>query len=101
MITIDEDWNDGEFEVNINRCHECAAHFQYCRHSEDEFVTEFNDLGEFIKHYFSNSSIIGNYEKPSMMGEFEVYLRGVGFKSQRDSLDRYFIFKKSQRNRFP
>jgi hypothetical protein len=36
-----------------------------------------------------------------MMGEFEVYLRGVGFKSQRDSLDRYFVFKKSQRNRFP
>lgn len=44
---------------------------------------------------FPHASIIGNYEKPSMLGEFEVYVRGLGFKSMRDNLDRYFIFKKS------
>ena len=36
-----------------------------------------------------------------MLDEFEVYLRGVGFKSQRDMLDRYFIFRKSSVGRFP
>lgn len=101
VIAVANDWNEGEFEVNINRCTQCANHFQYCRHSEDEFVTQFNDLGDFITHYFPNATVIGNYEKPQMMGEFEVYMRGVGPKSQRDNLDRYFLFRKSQRNRFP
>lgn len=36
-----------------------------------------------------------------MLGEFEVYLRSLGYKYQRDHLDRYFIFKKSLRSRFP
>lgn len=30
-----------------------------------------------------------------MLGEFEVYLRGIGFKSQRDKEERYFLFRKS------
>lgn len=30
-----------------------------------------------------------------------MYLRGVGFKSSRDSYDRFFIFRKSQKGRFP
>ena len=30
---------------------------------------------------FPNAVIIGNYEKVSMLDEFEVYLRGIGFKS--------------------
>ncbi len=36
-----------------------------------------------------------------MLGEFEVYIRSVGFKSLRDSMDRFFIFKRSQRGRYP
>ena len=26
------------FEVNINRCDDCYLHYQYSRHSEDEFI---------------------------------------------------------------
>jgi len=44
---------------------------------------------------FPNANIVGNYEVPDHLGEFEVYLRGVGFKSHRDSLDRFFIYRKS------
>ena len=74
----------GEFEVSINRCSNCAAHFQFCRHSEDEFVNKFNEVGEFILQSFPHATILGNYEKPSFLGEFEVYLRCLGFKSMRD-----------------
>ena len=45
-ILIPEEWNTGDFEVNINRCTECVAHFDYCWHSEDEFIEQFNNLGE-------------------------------------------------------
>jgi len=37
-IVIPEEWNVGEFEVNINRCSNCTHHFDYCWHSEDEYV---------------------------------------------------------------
>lgn len=37
-IAVTDEWNAGEFEVNINRCSECAHHFQYSRHSEDEYI---------------------------------------------------------------
>ena len=36
-----------------------------------------------------------------MISEFEVYLRGIGFKSLRDEKERFFLFRKSQKNRFP
>lgn len=36
-----------------------------------------------------------------MLGDFEVYVRSLGFKENRDSLDRYMLFKKSSRGRFP
>jgi len=61
----------------------------------------YNEIGEAIKGIFSNVEIIGNYELPDHIGEFEVYLRGLGFKSKRDNLDRYFIYRKSQSGRFP
>jgi hypothetical protein len=44
---------------------------------------------------------VGNYEKPQMLGDFEVYIRGLGFKELRDEYDRIFLFKKSRRGRFP
>jgi len=30
---------------------------------------------------FMNANIIGNHEVPEHLAEFEVYVRGVGFKS--------------------
>ena len=36
-----------------------------------------------------------------MLGDFEVYIRSVGFEAKRDKMDRYFLFKKSLRGRFP
>jgi hypothetical protein len=44
---------------------------------------------------------VGNEEKVSMLDEFEVFLRGIGFKSQRDARERFILFRKSQRGRFP
>ena len=26
-IELDEHWNEGKIKVNINRCHDCAAHY--------------------------------------------------------------------------
>ena len=50
---------------------------------------------------FPQVKIRGNYDEPSLLGEFEVYVQCLGFKSMRDELDRYSIFRKSQRGRFP
>jgi len=36
-----------------------------------------------------------------MLGDFEVYIRCLGFKENRDSLDRYMLFKKSVKGRYP
>jgi hypothetical protein len=80
-LELPETWADGKFEVNINRCDDCFYHYSHSRHSEDEFVNQFNDLGDAIIALFPNASIVGNQEKVSMLDEFEVYLRGIGFKS--------------------
>lgn len=100
-MDLSDKWNEGKIEVNINRCVECIHHFNYSRHSEDEFINTFNEIGDAILGIFPNAVINGNYEKPQFLGEFEVYLRGAGFKSHRDSFDRFYIFKKSQKGRFP
>ncbi len=76
-----ENWADGKFEVNINRCFDCIYHFHYCRHAEDEYVNNFNDIGDAIQSLFPNAIITGNYEKPNLLGDVEVYIRGIGFKS--------------------
>jgi hypothetical protein len=36
-----------------------------------------------------------------MLGEFEIYVRSAGFKHRRDAQDRYFIYRKAHRGRFP
>ena len=100
-ISIPDEWNNGGFELNINRCFNCSAHTQYCRHFEETFVELFNFLGEIIATIFPKVSIKGNYDKPRLVGEFEVYVRCLGFKSMRDEYDRYFLFKRSQKGRFP
>ncbi len=50
---------------------------------------------------FPNANIVGNNEKVGLLDEFEVYLRGAGFKDRRDNLDRFILFRKSHTNRFP
>ncbi len=76
--TINEDWAEGKFTVNITRCHECHLHFNYSRHSEDEYVNAFNEMASEIQTLFNVCEVIGNREKPSYSGCFDVYLRGVG-----------------------
>lgn len=100
-LEMPDGWLDGKIEVNINRCNECFLHYHYSRHSEDEHVNQFNSVGDAILGMFPNALIIGNYEKVAILDEFEVYIRGLGFKSQRDPLDRYFLYRKSQKARFP
>lgn len=80
-ITLADNWGEGKFDVNINRCYNCYIHFKYSWHSEDEFVTQFNELGDAIQSIFPNANIIGNHEIPDHLAEFEVYVRGLGFKS--------------------
>ena len=96
-MTVDEKWNEGEIEVNINRCSNCEAHQIYARHEENEYVQAFNDSGDAIQSMFPNAIVKGNYEKPKLLDEFEVYLRGVGWKKarDRDESDRFFIYRKS------
>lgn len=83
-MELSDKWNEGKIEVNINKCRGCIHHYNYCRHSEDEFVQAFNESGDAILSLFPNAVINGNHEKVPFLGEFEIYLRGAGFKSQRD-----------------
>ena len=45
---LSENWCEGKFIININRCHQCILHYDFCRHSEDEYVTAFNEMVEAI-----------------------------------------------------
>lgn len=63
-ISLPDKWNEGAFEVNINRCSECITHFHYSRHSEDEYINNFNEIGDAIVGMFPNVEVTGNYERP-------------------------------------
>jgi hypothetical protein len=94
MVEIqDDNWNSGLFQVNIIRCSNCHYHFDYCRHSEDEFIDMFNDVGDDISDKFPEVEIIGNHERPSELGCCDVYVRGIGPMHERDSQGRYFIYR--------
>lgn len=80
-IELPDNWSEGKLDININRCFDCYLHYRYSWHAEDEFVAQFNDIGDAIIGLFPNASIVGNYELPEHLGEFEVYVRGLGFKS--------------------
>lgn len=98
---LDEDWNTGHFVVNIIRCSGCHNHFDYCRHSEDEYINAFNDMGNDIIEKFPEAEIIGNHERASYLGCFDIYLRGVGPMNKRDEQGRYFLFRKKLAGRMP
>jgi hypothetical protein len=95
---LDPSWNQGKFVVNITRCRKCNRHYDFCRHSEDEYLTAFNDLGDEIQTLFPQAEIKGNYEKPKLSGTFDVYVRGVGPVGERDEEGRYFLYKKKKHN---
>lgn len=101
LPTLEEDWNYGPFEVNIIRCWNCTNHYDYCRHSEDEYVDKFNAIANDITERFPEAVITGNYEKPSYLEWFDIYLRGAGPAFRRDNQGRFFIFRKSKAKRFP
>jgi len=63
-MDLPEKWNEGAFIVNINRCSECFYHYNYSKHSEDEYINNFNDIGEAITTLFPNADIVGNYQRP-------------------------------------
>ena len=80
-LELADNWADGKIEVNINRCFDCFIHFKYCWHTEEEHISAFNEIGDAILGLFPNANITGNYEIPELLDEFEVYVRGLGFKS--------------------
>ena len=64
-------------------------------------MNEFNKMGEAISTLFPNAVVIGNHERVSQLGGFDVYLRGVGAIQDRDQEGRYYIFRKAQKGRSP
>ena len=98
---IEDGWNTGAFEIHITRWNNCYKHFEYSRHSEDEYVNEFNKVGSDIVEKFPEAIVIGNHDKPSYLGWFDIYLRGVGPVEKRDNQGRLFIFRKNVTGRFP
>lgn len=59
-ITLQDNWADGKFDININRCCNCFQHYMYSWHAEDEYVNYFNDMGEAILGLFPNANLKGN-----------------------------------------
>ena len=101
LPVLEEGWNLGPFEVNIIRWWNWFHHFEFSRHSEDQYINEFNSIGNEITERFPEAVVIGNYERPSKLEWFDIYLRGVGPTYKRDGQGRLFIFRKSVSGRFP
>lgn len=98
---LKEDWNNGEFEIEITRCCDCSKHFSNRSHNELQFINQFNLIGNEIKNIFPNSIVKGNFEKPQQMGAFDVYIIGVGKEQDMDQNGRYFIYSKALTKQFP
>lgn len=64
-------------------------------------IQEFNAVGAEISDIFPNCDIIGNHDKVTELGGFDIYLRGVGPSEQKDEQGRYYIFRKSEKKRYP
>ena len=92
-------WSDGNIEIVINHCFNCAQHETTGKHMEATYLEKFNEIGDAIKKVFPNSNVIGNLDERSYLGNFDVYLRGTGLPS--DLLGRYFIYRKRDTNAFP
>ena len=64
--------------MNITRCADCYLHYDFTRHSEDEYTSAFDALADMIGMKFPQAEVVGNYEKPTYSGTFDVYVRGLG-----------------------
>ncbi len=51
-------------------------------------------MGNDILSGFPNAEVIGNEEKPSYNGCFDIYIRGVGALDRRDSSGKLYLYKK-------
>jgi hypothetical protein len=94
-----DNWAEGAFELVINHCYNCHKHKTSTRHYEFTFVNKFNAISEAVKSVFPNAVIIGNYDKLEYFSCFDVYIRGVGLKT--DEQGRYFIYRKMNSKKFP
>ena len=94
-----EDWNQGNFEIVINRCYDCHLHKTTTKHIEATFIDKFNEIGDQLKSDFPNIKIIGNFDTLSYYGCFDIYIRGVG--PHQDDENRYFLFILKEKKRFP
>lgn len=65
-------------------------------HEEADFCEKFNELGFALSSTFPNIEIIGNYEQSPVLEAYEVYIRGVGPNSMRDSQGRIWLYRKNE-----
>lgn len=60
---LPETWNQGRFQIVINRCSDCDKHNTTTWHQEADFANKFNDIGGILKDMFPNIEVIGNWDK--------------------------------------
>jgi len=99
-----EDWNQGEFELIINRCYNCHLHKTTTKHMEYQYIEKFNEIGNQIKTVFPNIKILGNYYSLEYFGAFDVYIRGISPMSAKDNegnVSKYCLFNKKEKKKFP
>ncbi|CAD8086496.1 unnamed protein product [Paramecium sonneborni] len=94
---LPENWNQGKFQLIINRCSDCDKHKTTTWHYEADFASKFNEIGQILKDMFPNIEIIGNWDKTQQLEHFDVYIRGVGQLNQMDKEGRVFLFKKNEK----
>ncbi|CAK81396.1 unnamed protein product (macronuclear) [Paramecium tetraurelia] len=92
-----ENWNQGKFQIIINRCSDCDKHKTTTWHNEADFANKFNEIGQILKDLFPNIEVIGNWDKTQQLEHFDVYIRGIGQSSQMDKEGRVFLFKKNEK----
>lgn len=54
-------------------------------------------MGDVLKLLFPNVELVGNYDKPSSLECFDIFIRGVGPEGERDQLGRIQLFKKNEK----
>ena len=92
-------WNEGKFEIVINRCYDCHNHKTTTNHCEYLYCDKFNEISDQIKILFPNCKILGNFDPIGYYGQFDVYLRGVG--PNQDHKNRCFIYILKEFKSFP
>ncbi|CAD8071067.1 unnamed protein product [Paramecium primaurelia] len=97
LPVLPENWNQGKFQLIINRCSDCEKHKTTTWHNEADFALKFNEIGQILKELFPNIEVIGNWDKTQQLEHFDVYIRGVGQLGQMDKEGRVFLFRKNEK----